>query len=164
MKRWMIILILAGLPAVVLLDRCSDNRNAYDPRAPQIRYGVAQADTVGRTLRTDLKYSYLYNLTGTAPYVRFVNKKEGLVYDDTDTTDYLSATTTWTDTDVALTTKMTTVGGWLIPIPATLPDGVYDMLIYDVSTAAGARSNADTLTGGKHIIVADNIIVSMSDI
>ena len=124
---------------------------------------TTKADTVGRQGYNDLKYSYVYSLTGSAPYVRFIEKTTGQVYDDQDTTDYLSSTTTWTDTDVALTTKMTTIGGWLIPVPATLPDGIYDMLVYDVSTAAGSRSNADAISFGKHIIVQNARIVQMSD-
>ena len=121
------------------------------------------ADTVGGKT-AELRYSYFYSLTGTAPYARFINKQEGAIYDETDTTDYLNATATWVNTDVALTTKMTTVGGWLLSIPATLPDGPYDLLIYDVSVAAGARSNADVIKLGKHILVRNGRIVEMSTI
>ena len=124
----------------------------------------ARADTVGRETISDLKFFYFYELSGSAPYVRFVNKNTVQVYDDTDTTDYLSSTTTWTDTDVALTTRMTTIGGWQLVVPATLPDGTYDILLYDVSTAAGARANTDGISRGKHAFVKGGQIVQISDI
>jgi len=123
----------------------------------------AAADTVGGR-GADLRNTYFYSLSGTAPYARFINKQEGAIYDETDTTDYLNATATWINTDVALTTKMTTVGGWLLSIPANLPDGPYDLLIYDVSVAAGARSNADVIKLGKHILIRNGRIVEMSSI
>lgn len=126
----------------------------------------AHADTVGRQNVNDLKFSYMYSLTGTGPYVRFINKHQGKVWDDN--ASALGTTATWTDTDVALTTKMAanSIGGWLIPIPSALPDGVYDMLLYDVSTAAGSRSVSDAISsaGSKHIIVKGARIVQMSDI
>lgn len=118
--------------------------------------------TVGRQKITDLKFTYFYSLSGTAPYVRFVNKQVGQIYDDTNSV--LATSPTWTDTDISLTTKMTTVGGWLVPMPASLPDGAYDLLLYDVSVAAGSRSNADAISKGKHVIVVNAIIVQMSDI
>jgi hypothetical protein len=119
--------------------------------------------TVGRQKFTDLKFTYFYSLGGTAPYVRFVNKQEGQVYDDTNSV--LATSPTWTDTDISLTTKMTTVGGWLVPMPAALPDGAYDLLLYDVSVAAGSRSNADAVSSkSKHVIVVEAIITQMSDI
>jgi len=122
----------------------------------------AKADTVGRQKITDLKFTYFYSLTGTAPYVRWVNKHLGQVYDDTNSV--LATSPTWTDTDIALTTKMTTIGGWVATLPAALPDGAYDLLLYDVSTAAGSRSNADAIARGKHVIVENAIITQMSDI
>jgi len=123
------------------------------------------ADQVGRERYNDLKYTYFYSLTGSAPYVRFINKDQGKVYDDTaTTTDYLSNTTTWTDTDVSLTTKMTSIGGWLVPVPSTLPDGTYDMLLYDVDTAAGSRSNSDAIARGKHIRIRSGQIEILADI
>ena len=123
-----------------------------------------KADIAGREKNNDLKYFYFYSLSGTAPYVRFVNKGTGQIYDDADTTDYLSSTTTWTDTDVALTSVMTSIGGWQLVVPATLPDGTYDILLYDVSTAAGSRANTDAVDRGKHAIVAGARIVQISDI
>ena len=122
----------------------------------------AKADTVGRRNITDLKYMYFYSLSGTAPYVRWINKQQGSIYDNTNSV--LSATATWTDTDIALTTKMTTIGGWQAAVPASLPDGAYDLLLYDVSTAAGSRANTDAIARGKHVIVENAIITQMSDI
>jgi len=123
---------------------------------------TVKADTVGRRNITDLKYVYFYTMTGTAPYARWINKHSGTIYDNTNSV--LSATATWTDTDISLTTKMTTIGGWEVSVPAALPDGVYDLLIYDVSTAAGSRSNSDAIARGKHVIVKNAIITQMSDI
>jgi len=124
---------------------------------------IATADTVGRQNINDIKYTYYYSLTGTAPYVRFINKQAGTVWDNGN--GVLAAAPTWTDTDIVLTTKMTSVGGWLLTIPATLPDGAYDILVYDVSTAAGSRANTDAVDSrSKHAIIKGARIVQLSDI
>ena len=128
------------------------------------QFQSSKADTIGRLQSNDLKYVYIYSLTGTAPYVRFVNKQVGAVYDATDLTDYLNSSPTWTDTDVSLTDATSTIGGWQLDIPSNLPDGVYDLLVYDVSVAEGSRSSSDAISRGFHIIVQNNRIVQMSQI
>jgi len=128
------------------------------------QFQISHADTIGRQQSNDLKYVYIYNLSGSAPYVRFVNKQVGAVYDETDTTDYLNSSPTWTNTDVSLTNATSTIGGWKLDIPSTLPDGAYDLLIYDTSVASSSRSSSDVISRGFHIIVQNKRIVQMSQI
>jgi len=111
---------------------------------------------VGNRKQDIVKFTYLYGMSGTAPYVRFVNKNVGKVYDVANTE--LADSPTWTDTDVALTDQVSSRGGWLVPIPAGIPDGPYDMLIYDSSVAAGSRSSSDVVSRGKHVSIKNEII------
>jgi hypothetical protein len=126
-------------------------------------YGIqsVEGDSVGRAKSNDLKFNYFYNITGTAPYIRYVNKNVGKVYEET--TGNLSNTTTWTITDVSLEDSMADIGGWQIPDDKIPPAGTYDVLLYDVDTAEGSRSNTDTVTRGKHAQV-DGRIITFSDI
>ena len=88
----------------------------------------------------------------TNPYARFVEVATGLIWDNSNSV--LSATPTYGDTDVQLTADNTYIGGTPVKIPALLPVGNFDMLIYDAATPAVAD---EVLIGkriawqGKHI-------------
>jgi hypothetical protein len=129
-------------------------------------YGIqsVEGDSVGRAKSNDLKFTYFYKLSGTSPYIRYVNKSEGKVYDLTN--DTLSDSATWTDTDIALEDKMAVIGGWQIPDDKLPPAGTYDLLLYDVDTAEGSRANTDEVARGKHVIVDGSTvrIITLSDI
>ena len=81
----------------------------------------------------------------TNPYVRFVFVESGLIWDVANSK--LSATPTYGDTDVQLTPDNTYIGGTPIRIPTGLPEGDYDMLIYD----SAAVAIADEVIIGKRI-------------
>ncbi len=89
----------------------------------------------------------------TNPYARFVEVASGLIWDVANAEK--SATPTYADTDVQLTPDNTYIGGTPVKIPALLPVGNYDLLIYDAATPAVAD---EVLIGkrigwnGKHII------------
>ncbi len=70
----------------------------------------------------------------TNPYTRYVFVESGLIWDVAN--GALSATPTYGDTDVQHTPDNTYIGGTPIRIPVDLPEGDYDMLIYDSAVIA----------------------------
>ena len=114
---------------------------------------------VGRAGFNDLKVTHIYSLTGTNPYYRLINTDTGFVWDDVNSV--MTATPTWTDSDISLTDKLSTIDGWLQTIPTGLPNGIYDCIYYDASVADGSRSNADAIHMGKQILVENEQIFIM---
>jgi hypothetical protein len=80
----------------------------------------------------------------TNPYARFVRVCDGKIWDVA--ADALAVAPTYGDTDVQLALN-TSIVGIPITIPANLPAGEYDMLIYDAATPA----NTDVIENGKRI-------------
>ena len=80
----------------------------------------------------------------TNPCVRFVRVADGLQWNNT--TLVLAATPTYAATAIVLT-KNAYINGIPITIPAKLPTGDYDMLIYDAASPA----NTDAVSIGKRI-------------
>ena len=72
----------------------------------------------------------------TNPYARFIKVGNGQIWDVA--AGALAAAPTYGNTDVQLTPDNTYIGGTPVKIPATLPVGDYDMLIYDAATPAVA--------------------------
>ena len=91
----------------------------------------------------------------TSPYARFVRVRDGMVWSDT--AQALSLTTAWSASDVTLTPDNTYIGGTPVKIPAVLPAGEYDMLIYDAATPAAS----DTLVIGKRIHWSGNQLIGL---
>ena len=81
----------------------------------------------------------------TNPYTRYVQVATGLIWDVTNAA--LAAAPTYGDTDVQHTPDNTSIGGTPVKIPASLPAGDYDMLVYDAATPAVA----DEVLIGKRI-------------
>ncbi len=81
----------------------------------------------------------------TNPYARFIEVESGLIWDVANAE--LSATPTYADTDLQLTVDNTYIGGTPIRIPTGLPEGDYDMLIYDSAAIAAT----DEVIIGKRI-------------
>jgi len=67
----------------------------------------------------------------TNPYARFVRVCDGKIWDVA--ADALAVAPTYGDTDVQLALN-TSIVGIPVTIPANLPAGEYDMLIYDAAT------------------------------
>ena len=80
----------------------------------------------------------------SSPYIRLVRVCDGKVWDSA--ADALAFAPTWGDTDIALT-KNAYIGGYPVTIPANLPAGDYDLLLYDAVTPA----NTDIVQLGKRI-------------
>ena len=81
----------------------------------------------------------------TNPYTRYIEVASGLIWDVL--AGALAAAPTYGNTDVQHTADNTSIGGTPIKIPATLPAGDYDMLLYDAATPA----IADVAILGKRI-------------
>lgn len=91
----------------------------------------------------------------TNPYSRYVFVESGLIWDVAN--GVLSATPTYGDTDVQHTPDNTYIGGTPIRIPTGLPQGDYDMLIYDSAAIAAT----DEVVIGKRIGWSGEQLVSM---
>lgn len=80
-------------------------------------------------------YDLIIYQTLTNPYARLVEPATGCQADIANSV--LSRVATWGDTDIALS-KDANIGGIPITIPTWLPEGVYDLLIYDAASPAAA--------------------------
>jgi len=92
-------------------------------------------------------------------YARFYNTQLDQLWDENATAMGTGAAVTWANSAVSLTDWESTRGGWLIPVPATITNGWYDVTIYDNGTPAAA----DTLLLGKHCYIQGGQIQSMDD-
>lgn len=87
----------------------------------------------------------------TNPYTRYVEVGTGRIWDVANSA--LSATPTYGDTDVQHTADNTYIGGTPVKIPAGLPAGNFDMLVYD----SAAIAVTDVVVVGKRIGVLNNV-------
>lgn len=88
--------------------------------------------------------AFSFYITLTDPYVRLVRVFDNKVWDVTNSV--LAWATTWTDTVIDLT-EDAVAGNVPFTIPADLPAGEYDCLLYDA--ASPATGDAESL--GKRI-------------
>ena len=72
------------------------------------------------------------------PYLRIVRISDGFVYDIA--ADAFAASPTWENTAIALDTKNAVINGWPVDVPQTLPNGTYDMQLYDAQTPAASNT------------------------
>lgn len=100
-------------------------------------------------------YSLIIYGALTSPYARFVRVADGSIWSDT--AQALSLTTAWSASDVALTRDGTYIGGTPVTIPAALPAGDYDMLIYDAATPAAT----DAIVVHKRIMWNGNNLIGL---
>jgi hypothetical protein len=84
--------------------------------------------TEAYTLRT------LYGNTGNTWYMRFNHYRDNLIWDKSGLE--LSLATTWTNSAVAIVEAPAGSGSYPVVIPAALPAGIYDCVVYDGSTPA----------------------------
>lgn len=78
----------------------------------------------------------------TNPYFRLINSA-GMIWDVTNGES--SAATAWADSDTALTWD-STIGAYPVTIPAGLPAGEWDFLLYDAAVPA----DTDEVVLGYH--------------
>lgn len=77
--------------------------------------------------------------TGNVYYCRFIKKADGLVFDNV--AEAMAASPTWADSVVTMTETPALSGQYPVVIPTTLPQGVYDVVIY--LQAGGTPANTD---------------------
>lgn len=70
----------------------------------------------------------------TSPKMRLVRPADSKIWDRAN--DTVAAQPTYADTAITLTPDNTYIGGTPVKIPANLPEGEWDLLIYDVVTPA----------------------------
>lgn len=98
------------------------------------------------------QYDLIIHRKLTNPKMRLIRVGDGIIWDRAN--DTVSATPTYADTAVTLTPDNTYIGGTPVKIPANLPAGDWDMLIYDVASPAVA----DVPILGKRIGWNGNIL------
>ncbi len=80
------------------------------------------------------QYDLIIYVKLTNPKMRLVRVGDGKIWDRAN--DTVSATPTYADTVVTLTPDNTYIGGTPVKIPANLPTGNWDLLIYDTASPA----------------------------
>lgn len=147
-------LLIALMAVIILAGAGTENR---------IRRTAASSD--------DIRYIYSPDITALAnPYFRIVSGKPdknaatGKIWDTTVNGGAGGLITevgiTWNKTDIALVDKTSTVGAVYPPIPTTLPDGAYDILVYD----GAAPASTDVIKLGRRAIVKNQIIIGWTDL
>ena len=131
--------------------------------ASESRYNIQYYDGTVSMMNGE---THIYNFgtdTPTVPYVRFYNRVTQQLYNST--TSALGAKTSvlWADTEVLMIDETSTVGGWLLVVPAevNMADGWYDILIYERATATPLSSDTQYL--GRSCRVHNGIIISFDD-
>ena len=110
---------------------------------------------------------YFGGVTPTVPYARFYNRVTQQGYSSATGKMVAKASIVWADSEVLMTDETSTVGGWLIVVPAEtvagigMPDGWYDVLIYERVT--GTPLSTDTLYIGRSCKVYNVVIISFDD-
>ena len=89
-------------------------------------------------------YHHILYKALTNPCVRFVRVADGKVWDNVALA--MAAAPTYANTAIALA-ENTVINGIPITVPATLPEGNYDMLVYD----AAAPATTDAAVWGRRI-------------
>jgi hypothetical protein len=77
--------------------------------------------------------------TGNTYYCRFVKKADGQVFDNN--AGALASAPTWANSVVTMTETPAASGQYPVVIPTSLPQGVYDVIIY--LQAGGSPANTD---------------------
>jgi hypothetical protein len=81
----------------------------------------------------------------TNPYVRFIKQQNNHVWDNN--AGALAASPTYANSAIAIS-KNNGVNGWAITIPTALPNGTYDVLVYNNATPA----NTDVVKFGAELV------------
>ena len=129
------------------------------------RYENQYYDGTVSSMSGETHIYYFGGATPTVPYARFILRTDGgKVYNSTTEVLVAKAAITWAASEVLLIDETTTVGGWLINVPegdSKLPDGWYDVMIYEC--AAATPASTDTLYLGRTCYIDDGNIISFDD-
>ena len=91
------------------------------------------------------------------PYLRLVRIADGLVLDVT--AGQLTQTPAWADTAISLSTKDTAINGWPVDLPECLPNGAYDLQLYD----AAAPSSSDAMVAGWRLVMPHKLVTNPTE-
>ena len=102
-------------------------------------------------------YAFILYGSYQIPYLRLVRVADGQVFDIP--AGQLSLSPAWADTVLSLGDKDTVVNGWPVILPANLPNGVYDLQLYDADTP----SASDAMIAGWRLIMPYELVVNPTD-
>lgn len=91
------------------------------------------------------------------PYLRAVLISDGLVFDVA--AGQLAQTPAWADTAIPLGAKNAVINGWPVDLPENLPNGAYDLQLYD----AAAPSNSDAMVAGWRLVMPHKLLVNPTE-
>ena len=91
------------------------------------------------------------------PYLRLVRVADGQVWDVA--AGQLAESPAWANTAIQLGTKDVVVNGWPVDLPATLPNGAYDVQLYD----SGTPSQSDAMVAGWRLIMPHRLLVNPTE-
>lgn len=125
MKKSTQIWIVLMLGMAFLIGRDFSRRQPTDRGQPML--GTQSARAAGWMAITTNKL--LLPKSGTAWYIRLIAADDLRIWDNSALG--LSAGTTWANSKVAMSDETTTVGGWTVTIPSTLPSREYYVMPCD---------------------------------
>jgi hypothetical protein len=103
---------------------------------------------------------WVYSLNSLSnPYYRLLNRVTDELADENASAMGDAATVTWGNSAITPTNQKTTRGGLLLDIPSYVPDGWYDLTIYDNASPA----STDTLQLGRVVNIKDGFIQSFDN-
>ena len=91
------------------------------------------------------------------PYLRIVRITDGLVFDITN--GCLVPAPVWADTALPLGTKNAAINGWPVDLPENLPNGIYDVQLYD----SDAPSSENTMIAGWLLVMPYQLLVNPTE-
>ena len=88
------------------------------------------------------------------PYLRLVRIADGLIWDAA--AGQLTQSPAWEDTAISLGTKDAAINGWPVDLPDNLPNGAYDLQLYDAATP----SSSDAMIAGWRLVMPYQLLVN----
>ncbi|MDH4203809.1 MAG: hypothetical protein OEV87_13085 [Phycisphaerae bacterium] len=91
------------------------------------------------------------------PYLRAVRISDGLVFDIA--AGQLAQAPVWEDTAISLGAKNIVINGWPVDLPENLPNGAYDLQLYD----AAAPDSGDAMIAGWRLIMPHKLVANPTE-
>lgn len=91
------------------------------------------------------------------PYLRLVRIADGLVFDVA--AGQLTPAPAWADSGLALGAKDAAINGWPVDLPDSLPNGAYDLQLYD----AASPNSGDAMVAGWRLIMPHKLVANPTE-
>lgn len=91
------------------------------------------------------------------PYLRIVRISDGNIYNPNE--EELFSSPAWDDTALELGTKDTGINGWPVDLPETLPNGIYDLQLYD----SALPDSDDAMIAGWRLIMPYKLVTNPTE-